>query len=156
MISVLYVGERLVWGLLTSYLWNLIPTVGNAYRGHLFKLLVSGGHSHCKWIFTHKLCEISLSPRWRPQLYRNRATWKQDDFSSSLSPCNFQMPAHQPAAFAQLSVTAAARRAGEIPHYKELWYTHFWEIAVSKKMWDHQKEIDPFAHMKVALLLFIL
>lgn len=84
MISVLYVGERLVWGLLTSYLWNLIPTVGNAYRGHLFKLLVSGGHSHCKWIFTHKLCEISLSPRWRPQLYRNRATWKQDDFSFEL------------------------------------------------------------------------
>lgn len=89
MISVPCVGERLVWGLLTSYIWNLIPTVGNAYGGHLFKLLVSGGHSRCKWIFTHKLCEISLRPHWRPQLCRNRGTWKQDDFSFELVPVQF-------------------------------------------------------------------
>lgn len=85
-ISVLCVGERLVWGLLTSYVWNLIPTVGNTYRGHLFKLVVSGGHSHCKWIFTHKLCDIILSSHWRPQVCRNHGTWKQDDFSFELVP----------------------------------------------------------------------
>lgn len=156
MISVLCVGERLVWGLLTSYLRNLIPTVGNAYRGHLFKLLVSGGHSHCKWIFTHKLCEISLSPHWRPQLCRNRATWKQDDFSFELVTAQLPDAGTSASRFVQLSATAAASRPGEMPHHKELWYIHSWEITVLKKKWDHQKEIDPSAHRKVTLLIFIL
>lgn len=91
MISVPCVGKRLVWGLLASYIWNLIPTVGNRYGGHLFKLLVSGGHSHCRWIFTHKLCEIGSSHQWRLHLCRNHGTWKQDSFSFQLD--SVQLPA---------------------------------------------------------------